>query len=217
MKKFVAGLTTLMFLFTAYPASGVEREKEDRAWVSFGVCYNYVYFDDELFEDFFHNEVIPSASLGLGFYPFRNFEVATQASMIYEKGRAEGELTEEESGEKFKLTIYPFQLNLTYRFDFLNEQIFVPWVSAGADYYLYRENREIGDDVEGGKAGYHAGAGLALLMDRADPDAAASLKSDFKVKNTFFDIKWEWAAIGEDDDGLDFSNQRFSLGLSFEF
>jgi hypothetical protein len=222
MRNIAAGLA-LVLLLCPYGSFGISSpsqavgDEEQRSWISSELFYHFVYFNDEVFEDAFDKDFFPGAGLSIGFYPIRNLEVSGKVMAIYEKGYAIGELTGEESGESFTLTVYPLQFSMTYVFDFLNEQILVPSLSAGGDYYLYSESREFGDDIEGGKAGYHAGAGLALLLDRLDPESAGYLQKEFGVKNVFLKFNYEWAVIGEKDEGLDFSNQNYSAGLVFEF
>ncbi len=217
MRRFSAGiLLFVFFLFIPLVCLALKKEDEKRSWVTFGFSYGFYYFDDEVYEDVFDEESFPCLGLSVGFYPLRNLELSAAGRALYEEGYALGMLTEEESGEEFNIWIFPLQLSLSYRLDFFNEQLLVPFVSAGGDYYAYRENREFGDDVEGGKSGYHAGAGLGILLDRLDPEAAASIKSEYGVRNVFLDIRYERAFVGEDD-GLDFTGDNYYAHILFEF
>ncbi len=225
MRKIAAGSVLVVLLclpcrsFGISPLARPAEDKDTRSWLTFELSYNFVYFNDDIFKDVLDKDSFPGVGLGIGFYPYpdRRLELSGQVMSIYEKGYAIGEITGEESGESFSLTAWPLQFSMTYRFDFLDEQILVPSLSAGLDYYYYSESREFGDDVDGGKGGYHAGASLALLLDRLDPRSAGSIEREFGVKNVFLKFNYEMAVIGKGDEGLDFSNQSYSAGLVLEF
>ena len=85
------------------------------------------------------------------------------------KGHAVGATTGATSGEKVTLTVVPVELEATYRFDFVDEQFIVPVVGAGGDYWYYKEDNEFSKNVEGWKSGYHAMAGIGILLEPDQP------------------------------------------------
>jgi len=125
----------------------------------------------------------------------------------------------ESSDEDFTIMLLPLQLEGVYRFDFLPQQLLVPYVKAGADLWLYRETEDDDSrDWSGARGGFHAGAGLQLLLDRLDPEGAKNFMRSTGVKNSYIIVDARYAnvdAFGSGD--LDLSGWIIQAGLCFHF
>jgi hypothetical protein len=133
------------------------------------------------------------------------------------------------SGDSSELKVVPFSVTGVYRFDYLLETRdfpLVPYGKFGLDYAYWQitdGNDEIARDGtgtgRGGTRGWHAAAGLELVLDIFDPEAARDFDADLGVNHTA--IVFEYAHV--DLSGLGQANRlhlgdtTWSLGLLLEF
>ncbi len=222
--KICALLFVLAVLFPAVSMSKVEKDgikKRIEAWqktqdFNFGGSFAMVSFDEEAFETVFDKESHPLVRFFSGWYPAENLSFDLSMGGMYETGRAVGEISGEPSAELVELYVLPVQLNIRYRFKFLEDQLIVPSVWAGADYWVFQEQNEEEDDVEGDKSGWHYGADIGILLDTFDRSAASTIKRDYGIEDTYFFIGYEKQTIGDDEDGLSFTGENFSVGVRFD-
>jgi hypothetical protein len=171
----------------------------------------------ELDYEFFHRFGSLGIGLGVGY-----FSVSGTAPV------ADG--TGAPSGDRSTLKVVPMALSLVYRFDVLLERRkfpIVPYGKAGVDYAYWQitdGSDQIATDGKGGSArggtpGWHAAAGVALVLDGFDPEAARSFDSDMGVNHTAIVFEYRYADIS----GLGSANKlhvgdtTWSLGLLLEF
>jgi len=208
-------LAVLLVVSSTALAQEVKEKKEPRSWFGAGLSYAALMFDDDVYQEIFDQDFFNAGTLTFSFYPVRNLALTLGTGGMYQTGMAVGETTGRESGEKLDFLIVPAWVEAGYRFDFVEDQVLVPSVRAGGDYWIFQEQNEFADDVEGGKAGWHVGAGLGFLLDRLDPDADFELMSEYGIENTFLELgaSKTWMK----SDGLDFSGWVFQAGFLFEF
>ena len=194
-----------------------QKETEPRSYMSFQPFYSLYYFNDRKpFEDVFKHGNVQPFGITIGTYPVKNLGINLNVAYASQKGHAVGETSGAASGEKVTLTLVPVQLEAVYRFDFVDEQFIVPLVGAGGDWWYYKEDNEFAKDVEGGKTGWHATAGVGILLDKIDPSTRHLLR-EYSIENVFLEIEARWAFMSHDNNGLDFSGSGYSAGLLFEF
>jgi len=225
MKSGKIFLAFLIFLAVLNSARAQEKKKEDyfakesepRSYGSFELWYQFYYFDaPDIYKEFFEKEFIEPFGISAGWYPLRNLDLMVKAGYGERKGHTIGIKSGERSEEEVKLILVPAQAELAYRFDFFNEQFLVPAGGVGYDWWYFKEDDEFGGDVEGDKTGWHATAGLAILLDRLDPSGKFSLEDEYGIENVFLNIEARWCWLTEED-GFDFSGVGYSAGLLFEF
>ena len=130
--------------------------------------------------------------------------------------------------EETNFTVYPLRGSAVYMFDYHVRRWGIPVVPvlrAGLDYYLWQStdgsgDLSVADGVEGsgGKAGWHAGAGLYLLLDVIDPGSAASMDSNWGINNSYLYVNYMKTQVdGFGDPGFDLSDDQVTFGLAFEF
>lgn len=143
------------------------------------------------------------------------YEVNLGVAFMIEGANAEGITTERVSGERFNFSVVPISNSFVYRADFHENQLFVPYVGAGFDYMFFRENLE-GQVTSGWKFGYHAMAGIEILMEFFD--RAADSMEEFGINDTYLTLEGRWNQIDNfGGNGLAFNGFTFSAGLLFNF
>lgn len=177
--------------------------------------YSGIFFNEEAFDDIFDRDYMPMVRFGSGWYAAPNLSLGLHVGGIYDVGRGIGTITGASSGD-VTLFVVPVQLNLRYRFLFLEDQILVPSVWAGADYWYFQEVNEHFENVDGDKAGFHLGGDLSILLDPAEPRSANKLKQNFGIDDTYLCLGYEYLNVGGDGGGLDFSGAAYTVGLRFE-
>jgi hypothetical protein len=155
--------------------------------------------------------------VGVGF-----FSVTGQAPL----GSGTGQL----SGDTSNFRVIPVSVSAVYRFDYFLETRNIPLVPFGklgldwAYWQITDGNGEIavdsmGNSGRGGTLGWHASAGLALVIDFLDPEAAHDFDSDLGVNHTaltFEVVHADISGLGEAN-RLHVGDTTWNLGLLLEF
>jgi hypothetical protein len=84
-----------------------------------------------------------------------------------------------------RLEKVPLELYVLGRALFQEDQLVVPYLSVGYTRLLYREAIRGGDTVDGSVNGYHGRAGIQLLLDGLEADAARNLYRDWGIHHTY--------------------------------
>ena len=170
----------------------------------------------ELDYQFLHRFGSLGAGIGLGY-----FSVTGTAPVANGTGLP--------SGDQSQLKVVPVSLSAVYRFDYLldNRNIpLVPFGKLGLDWAYWQitdGNGNIaeanGDKGRGGTFGWHAAAGLALMLDFIDPDAARDFDQDMGVNHTGLTFEYYHSDIsGLGQSGrLHVGDNNWTLGLVLEF
>ena len=142
------------------------------------------------------------AELGVGYVGAGGFAVGTNSGAV--------------SRDRFDFTMIPIQNSFAFRADFKEDQLLVPYVKAGPDYVIYRENKQ-GEVTTGVKIGLHGALGLQILLDRIE-DLSSFMEDSMKVNDVYFVIEGRYGWINNfGGRGLSLSNLTASGGLLFEF
>jgi hypothetical protein len=178
---------------------------------------NHLMSQIELDWQFFRRFGTLALGLGAGFFQVNGPALS---------GNGNGTPTRDNS----RLRVAPFSLAAVYRFDyFLQKRDFplVPYGKLGLDWAYWSitdGNDEIAHDNTGGEGrggtlGWHATAGVALVLDFFDQDAAREFDSDMGVNHTAIAFEYTHADIsGLGQAGrLHVGDTTWSLGLLLEF
>jgi hypothetical protein len=134
---------------------------------------------------------------------------------MFEERNAVGGTNGAVSQDRFNFMTFPIQNSFTFRADFKENQIIVPYVKAGPDYVLFRENVR-GAVTKGIKYGLHGTAGLQILLEFMDQ--AWDMEKSWGVNDVYLTLEAEYAYINSfKSTGLDLSGWKFSGGFLFEF
>lgn len=167
--------------------------------------------------EFFHRFGSLAAGAGIGYFS------VTGTSPV-----ADG--TGQPSGDQSTLKVVPVSLSAVYRFDyFLEARQFplVPFGKLGLDWAYWQitdGNGDIATDAtgargRGGTFGWHSAAGVALVLDWFDPEAAHDFDADLGVNHTSLVFQYTYADISGLGQGgrLHVGDTAWSLGLMLEF
>jgi hypothetical protein len=134
------------------------------------------------------------------------------------------------SGDQSTFKIIPVSVSAIYRFDyFLEKRGFplVPFGKLGLDWAYWQitdGNDEIATDGRGGKGrggtlGWHGAAGLALVLDFFDQEAARDFDTDLGVNHTALVFQYTYSDISGlgQSDRLHVGDNNWSLGIMFQF
>jgi len=138
--------------------------------------------------------------------------------------------TGQPSGDKSTFKVIPVSVSAIYRFDYFLEQRsfpLVPFGKVGLDWGYWQitdGNDEIATDGRGGHArggtlGWHGAAGLALVLDFIDPEAARDFDADMGVNHTSLVFQVTHADISGlgMSDRMHLGDTNWSLGIMFQF
>ena len=155
----------------------------------------------------------------LAYKLLRPLEVGIEGNYIEDRGQGLAPLHNIAAGNvTYKL--YPVNVFVLARGVFSENQWLVPYVGGGWTRIFYEEEVEKQGVARGAVNGYHARAGLQLLLDGIDVDAANSLYLDSGVYHTYFFLEAEYTrAMVDTVSGSSVNLGRTSWlgGLLFEF
>jgi len=183
-------------------------------WSLYG-GYSVETFDSPVWQDVLGKDTQPMMRFGGGWYALPNFSVDFAIGGMYDKFEAVGTVSGQQSGEEVKLLVLPVEVGVRYRFRFLDNQLLVPSVFAGYDWWYFNENPKFGSVVEGNKTGWHYGADIGFLLDAIDPLAAHRMAQDWNVMDTYLCLGYEVLPMNAGG-GLDFSGNLVTLSLRFD-
>ncbi|MEC8422120.1 MAG: hypothetical protein VX000_00010, partial [Myxococcota bacterium] len=128
------------------------------------------------------------------------------------------------SGEESKFRAIPLAVDLTLRgkVGAWEDQPFVPYATAGLDYWLWSEDTNVNGDrsddglVAGGKRGYHWALGGNILLDIFDRKRASLLRARTGIDDTYLTVEYREQSVANDD-GFDFNGNVIGVGLKVDY
>ncbi len=136
--------------------------------------------------------------------------------------------------DKTILNILPITLDMSYRFTVLAEKFrfpLVPYGRVGAGYGIwwitngleetatYTDSKGNTSTARGGVAGLHWSAGIRLLLDVFEPQAAKGFDMELGVNHSYLFIEYQRMSLnnfGTDKKVLDLSDDIVHFGLAFD-
>ncbi len=134
------------------------------------------------------------------------------------------------SADQSTLRVVPVSLSAIYRFDYYlvrDDFPIVPHAKIGLDWAYWQitdGNGEIAIDSMGGRGrggtfGWHAALGVALVLDKLDPDAAKEFDTEMGVNHSALVFEYghyDISGLGQSN-RLHVGDTTWTLGLLFEF
>lgn len=158
----------------------------------------------------------PTGLVEFGFLYKSKLGIEVGTGYVSSGGRAVGAASGAASRDSFHIMMIPIYNNVTFRADFKEDQLFVPYAKAGFDYWLFRQNLQ-GTIIKGGKAGLHGAAGLQIILDRIE-DLSDTMETGLGVNDAYFTVEGRYSWLnGFGGSGLDLSHFLFTGGFLFEF
>ncbi len=121
------------------------------------------------------------------------------------------------SSDTVNIKLLPVEISLKYRLIINTDQLFVPFTAIGFTHTFYRVKLN-NDKRTGDQSGYHARAGIQLLLDRIKPASSRKFLKDWGIYNTYLFIEYYFSQV--DDFGgadQDLGAEGLGAGLIFEF
>lgn len=155
----------------------------------------------------------------LAYKVLRPLEVGIEGTYIEDIGQGLAQIHNVPAG-KVTYKLYPVNFFVLARGVFSEKQWLVPYIGGGWTRMFYWEEVEKQGVARGTADGYHARAGLQLLLDGLEPDAANSFYRNNGVFHTylFFEAKYMRAMADTVSGGsVNLGGTSYLGGLLFEF
>lgn len=215
MKKL--SLILVLFLLPL-AAHGADPSAEHPHW-SFEFKGGMFYPDIENWKNYYGSDKTSHYAATLAYKLFRQLEVGVEGGYIRDKGQGlapghgmpAGSVTYE---------LFPLEAFILLRGVFSERQWLVPYVGGGWTRMYYLEKIEFQGTIKGYTDGYHGRAGIQILLDGLDQDAANSFYLDYGVQHTYLFVEAQYIrAMIEDLSGqaINLGGTSFLAGLLFEF
>jgi len=149
----------------------------------------------------------------------QQIEVGLEGSYIKDKGRGLAPLHGIVTGD-VTYELAPLNVFVLVRGVFRDNQVLIPYAGGGWTRMYYREKVQYQGDIKGSTDGYHARAGLQLVLDSMDPRAASNMYMDYGVFRTslFFEARHIRAMITDlNGTSVNLGGTSWLGGLLFEF
>lgn len=162
--------------------------------------------------------ILQSPSLGA-------LDVGFRTGFWSKSGHALNSETGAPTGDRARFTIVPTSVTLTYRADSIYEQLRVPLIPYGRvafERYNWWTSKQDEWSARGATNGWSATAGLGLVIDWMDPDAARDLENEVGIAHTilYFDVTKSKVDDFGSDESWDLSEKNklfWSAGLMVVF
>ncbi len=118
--------------------------------------------------------------------------------------------------EVFTFLMVPLQVMLHYRFQYADNQLFVPFVEGGAAYNGIVELRDDNKTPRiGGAPAFIASGGINILLDWMDRHAIRQLDAEYGINHVWLTVQYR-QIIGLKEE-IDFTTHLISGGFTFDF
>jgi len=184
-------------------------------WFTFELKGAFFIPTNDVVEDFFGKCCNLVAEAEFGVLYKSQFNATVAIGFMRETAQAVGAISGLPSGDSVTLLLIPFRNNFIYRFDYLREQVVVPYVGTGIDYVFFRETVN-GSSTSGVKFGVHGMVGVSFLLDKIE-NIGAGL-ANVGIDDVYFTIEGRYSKINSfKSTGLDLSGLSFYFGLMMAF
>lgn len=203
----------------ALAAAGLAPTSARAGWaVSAGAGAFYPAEED--WADHYGKRYLPEGKIRAGYLPLPQIEVGADAGFR----RDRGQITTTSTGEPLDaavdqtLSVVPLQAYVLVNLRLSDRQWVVPYAAAGYSRYYYKLEVDGGETVRGHQDGYHARAGLKLLLDPLDPGNAANARGRYGVAGTYLLVEAQKAWVDDrGGSGVDLGGLSYTGGIGIEF
>ena len=157
---------------------------------------------------------IPEYGASLAYKFIRQLEAGIEAGYLTTKGQARAPLHNIATGS-VTYSLAPVNVFLLFRGIVNENQWIVPYAGGGYTRMFYKEQVEDQKTIKGSANGYHARAGIQILLDDLDPRGSSNLIHDYGIAHTylFVEAKYTRAVVSSNNLG----GKSYLGGLLFEF
>ncbi|MCB0403529.1 MAG: hypothetical protein KDD51_02005 [Bdellovibrionales bacterium] len=123
------------------------------------------------------------------------------------------------SGNRYaSLNVLPLEGFLSYRAEYVHQQVLVPYVKAGASVLWVRQTSETGAEVPGTRAYYgrDLSLGLEICLSKIDPEASRKLDRSVGINSTYLVVEYTQSRSIGPAGSPNLSHDAYRAGLRFE-
>ena len=217
MKRIILGALVL-FITMCLSAQAAERDMDRPHWsleLKGGVFIPAI----ENWATYYGRRDISEYGGSLAYKIVRQIEFGLEGSYIKDEGQGVARLHNIVTGS-VTYEVAPLNVFVLARAVFSDNQVLIPYVGGGLTRMYYREKVQYQEDIKGSTDGYHARAGLQIVLDDMDPRAAVNMSMDYGVHHTslFFEARRIRAMITDlNGASIDLGGTSWLGGLLFEF
>jgi hypothetical protein len=165
-------------------------------------------------EKYYGSGSMTQLDMALGYMPIRALQLGGEVGYSHDTGQGTLPSTGTLGGE-VRYTQLPLHLYLTLRGVFSERQWLIPYVGGGWTYLYYKQEVVNQEESRGHADGWNARAGLQLLLNALDRDAAISIKQDYGIDYSYFTL--EVQKYNAEVDGIDLGGESYLFGLRVEY
>lgn len=211
------GFAVLLFLLLLLPQATAAQNKEATPQNFTAELKASLWFPtDSGMKDFVGTCCNFGGEIEVGYLLKNRYNVTVSVGTGVSGGSAVGIRSGGASADSFTLLMIPVRADFIYRFDFKTDQLFLPYVRAGGDSVIFRETAP-GETVTNVKFGVHGGAGVGILLDKAEAPGY-QLEYEAGINDVYLVLEGRYAMINSfKSTGLDLSGFYPYLGVLFEF
>jgi len=160
----------------------------------------------------------------LSYKVLRQLEVGLEGSYLRSSGKGQLPLhaaagSTVQAGE-VTYELFPLDLFVLARGVFSEDQLLVPYAAAGWSRVFYREGVKSQGSTRGSVNGYHARAGVQLLLDGVEPETSHDMYRDYGVHHTYLFLEAKYLRAMADtvpDGSVNIGGTSCLAGFLFEF
>lgn len=210
----------LLFLFSVINPLAAHAEK-DAIVPNWSLEVKGGYFFPEIpdWSTYYGDDKTWQIAASLAYKLIRQIEIGIDVGKIEDRGSGYAPTNDMVAGRVI-YQLYPVNAFALVRGVFSEDQWLVPYVGGGFTMIYYREKIEGQGYIRGSETGYHARAGLQLLLDNTDAKAADAFYRDYGIIHTylFFEAQKTRVMVNTDaGTALDIGGISYLGGLLFEF
>jgi len=155
----------------------------------------------------------------LAYKILRQIEIGVEGTYIKDRGQGFAPMHNIVTGS-ITYELAPLNVFILARGTFSEKQWLIPYVGGGWTRMYYKEETQNQGVARGSTDGYHARAGLQIVLDGADPRAAGNLYQEYGIFHTslFLETRYIRAMITDlDGSSANLGGTSYLMGLLFEF
>ena len=210
----------LILLLVGIPGTALSAEaRPDRPHWSLELKGGAFFPDLAHWSTFYGSNYMGEYGGALSYKMLRQLEVGLEGSYLSASGKGLLPTSQTLSGE-VTLERAPLDLFVLARGVFNEDQLLVPYAAAGYTRLFYREEVKGEGTTKGSVNGYHARAGLQILLDGLEPDASRNLYFDNGIYHSYLFLEGKYLHAKADtvpSGSVNLGGTSCLGGLLFEF
>jgi hypothetical protein len=209
----------LVLILSILPAAALAEEASERPHWSLEFKGGEFIPDIENWSTYYGQRDTSEYGGSLAYQINRKLEIGIEGMYLQDNGQGFAPLHQTITGN-VKYAAAPLNVFILARGIFSEKQFLVPYVGGGWTTMFYREEVQSQEVTRGSTNGYHARAGLQLLLDGIDPGASNSMYLDYGVFHTYLLVEAEYIramANTSTSGSVNLGGTSWLAGLLFEF